>query len=316
MIHKNSKYDTEEFEKAFSDALRIVNAVGYPETTRQMNDDREEIRMRIEQKINAGKVIKHKSNIHYRNICAAAVALLVIFSTAYAAYRLGVRSSDERVSLQNNIEITAPYGIIARIILPDSSIVTLNGGSTLTYPAVFENGRRQVRLSGEGFFDVAKNSAPFTVHAAHISAEALGTRFGLKAYYDDPYTVLTLEEGCIKAIPAGENPDGGILLKPEQQLILNNETGAIRRQTVNVEEYTSWKDGVLTFRDLTWNEIAAILERRFNVEIRIASDKIRNERYFALFKYGENIEQILDKLSYKRPWKYVKRENMIEITEN
>jgi ferric-dicitrate binding protein FerR (iron transport regulator) len=316
MIHKDSKYDTEEFEKVFSDALRIVNAVGYPETTRQMNGDREEIRMRIEQKINAGKVIKHKRNIHYKNIsaAAAAVALLVIFSTAYAAYRLGARS-DERVPSGNNIEITAPYGVIARIILPDSSTVTLNGGSTLTYPALFENGR-QVRLSGEGFFDVAKNSAPFTVHAAHISAEALGTRFGFKAYDDDPYTVLTLEEGCIKAIPAGENPDGGILLKPEQQLILNNETGAIRRQTVNVEEYTSWKDGVLTFRDLTWNEIAAILERRFNVEIRIASEKIKNERYFALFKYGENIEQILDKLSYKRPWKYVKRENMIEITEN
>jgi hypothetical protein len=49
--------------------------------------------------------------------------------------------------------------------------------------------------------------------------------------------------------------------------------------------------------------------------VRSASDKIRNERYFALFKYRENIEQILDKLSYKRPWKYVKRENMIEIIE-
>lgn len=313
MIDKDSKYDTEEFEKVFIDTLRIVNAIGYPETTRQMNDDKEEILTCIERKISVENALKHKRKTHFKSIYAAAIALLVIFPTAYTAYRLGIRSS-ERVSSQNMIEVTAPYGIIARITLPDSSTVTLNSGSTLTYPALFEN-ERQVNLSGEGFFDVAKKNTTFTVNAAHISVKVLGTRFGFKAYNEDAYTVLTLEEGSIKAIPANESADEGILLKPRQQLILNNKTGEIRRQTVNLQEYTSWKDGVLTFRNLTWDEIATILERRFNVDICIASDKIRNERYFALFKYGENIEQILDKLSYKRPWKYVKRENVIEIIE-
>jgi ferric-dicitrate binding protein FerR (iron transport regulator) len=310
MIDKDSKYDTKEFEKIFIDTMRVVNAIGYSDTARQMNDDKEEIHTRLKQQIHAEKTTKRS----FKNIYAAAITLLVIFSTAYTAYRVGSRSG-EHVASQNTVEVAAPYGIIARILLPDSSIVTLNGGSTLTYPACFESERR-VNLSGEGFFDIAKKNTPFTVNATHISVKVLGTRFDFKAYDDDPYTVLTLEEGSIKAIPDNGNADEGILLKPKQQLILNNETGEIRRQTVNIQEYTSWKEGVLTFRNLTWDEIATILERRFNVKIRIASDKIKNERYFALFKYGENIEQILDKLSYKRPWKYVKRGNMIEIIEN
>jgi ferric-dicitrate binding protein FerR (iron transport regulator) len=313
MIDKDSTYDTEGLEKILADSLRLVNRVGYPDATQQMNSDRDAIYTRLEQKIHAERALKHKKEIRSKSACAAAVTLLIIFSATCAAYQAGIRSG-RRISSQNMVEVTAPYGIIARITLPDRSLVTLNGGSRLAYPAQFQ-GQRQVSLSGEGFFDIAKSDAPFTVNAAHISVRVLGTRFGFKAYDDDPYTVLTLEEGCIKAIPASENTDEGILLKPEQQLILNNKSGEIRRQTVNPQEYTSWKDGVLTFRNLTWDEIAVILKRRFNVDIHIASDKIKNEKYVALFRYGESIEQILDKLSYKRPWKYIKRNDTIEITE-
>jgi ferric-dicitrate binding protein FerR (iron transport regulator) len=314
MIDKDTKYDTNEFEKILIDTLRVINAIGYPETTQQMNEDKEEIHMRLEQKINAKTALKHKNKTRFKSLYAVAIALLVIFPTAYTAYRIGIRSG-ERISLQNMVEVTAPYGTIARITLPDSSVVILNGGSTLTYPVLFDDDR-QINLSGEGFFDIAKNNTTFTVSATHISAKVLGTRFGFKAYDDDRNTILTLEEGCIRAIPVNENGGEGILLRPEQQLILNNETGEIHRQSVNTQEYTSWKDGVLTFRNMTWNEIAIILERRFNVNIHIASDKIRNERYVALFKYGESLEQILDKLSYKRPWKYIKCNDTIEIIEN
>lgn len=312
MTDKETKYDTDESEKIFTDTLRIVNAIGYPEATRQMNDDRGEIYMRIEQKINAETAPAHQQKQRFHYLYAAAIALLVIFPTAYTAYRLGIRSG-QHTSSQSMIEVTAPYGTVTRITLPDHSHVTLNSGSTLVYPALFRD-ERQVSLSGEGYFDVTRNSAaPFTVRAAHISVEVLGTRFGVKAYDDDDVTVLTLEEGSVKAIPANEDTDVGILLKPEQQLILNNRTGEIRRQVVNTHEYTSWKDGTLTFRDMTWDEIAVILERRFNVDIHITSDRIKNERFVALFKHGENLEQILDKLSHKRPWKYVIHNDTIEI---
>ncbi|MDR1454985.1 MAG: DUF4974 domain-containing protein [Tannerella sp.] len=314
MIDNESGHGTEELGKILTDALCVVNAIGYPETAQRMNDDKEDIYICFERKISAKTVLNQKRKSRFRGMYVAAIALPVIFSVAYTAYRTGFRSG-RHIASHNLIEVTAPYGTITRVTLPDSSTVTLNCGSKLTYPALFED-ERQVSLSGEGFFNVAKSSATFTVHAAHVSVKVLGTRFGFKAYDDDPYTVLTLEEGSVKAIPANENEDDGILLKPEQQLILNNKTGEIHRQVVSRQEYTSWKDGILTFKNLTWEEISVILERRFNVDIHIASEKVKNERFVALFKYGENIEQILDKLSYKRPWKYIKRNNTIEIVEN
>ncbi|MDR1602715.1 MAG: DUF4974 domain-containing protein [Tannerella sp.] len=308
--HNNTEDATEEI---CAKTLQAIHAVGYPVATQQMHDGKEDIYTRTVRKIHADTALKHKSKVHAKHLYAAAIALSVILSATCVAYLLGVRSG-KHPSAQNPVEVTVPYGTVARITLPDGSQATLNGGSRLTYPALFEDSR-QVTLSGEGFFDIVRNNIPFTVNSAHISIKVLGTRFGFKAYDDDTHTVLTLEEGRIKAIPADEKTGEGFTLEPQQQLILNNETGEIRRQIVNAQEYTSWKDGILTFRNQTLDEIAVILRRRFNVDIRI-SGKIKNESYAALFKYGENIEQILDKLSYKRTWKYTKRNNVIEITEN
>ncbi|MDR3250683.1 MAG: DUF4974 domain-containing protein [Tannerella sp.] len=313
-MNTDSKTDREsEMEAICAEALRVVNAVGYPAATQQMSDGREEIYARVVRKIHARTEPNHKKRQLFRHVCAACIALLIVSTTAYTTYRLGFRSGN-RVAMQNPVEVAAPYGAVVRITLPDGSSATLNGGSRLTYPTRFE-GDRQVQLSGEGFFDVVKDETAFTVNATHISARVLGTRFGFKAYGDDPYTVLTLEEGRIKAILTDDNADEGVVLDAAQQLILNNETKEIRRQTVDAQEYVAWKDGILVFRDLTLGEIAAVLKRRFDVDIRIASGRIKDESYVARFMYHENIEQILDKLSYRRSWKYARYDNVIEITE-
>jgi ferric-dicitrate binding protein FerR (iron transport regulator) len=312
-MNMDSKHSTEDAtEEICAKALQAIHAVGYPEATQQMQADKEEIYARTVRKIHADTALKRKSRVHAKRLYTAAVALSVILSTTCAAYLLGIRSG-KRLSEQSPVEVTVPYGVTAGITLPDGSRATLNGGSRLTYPALFD-GNRQVRLSGEGYFDIVNDKTSFTVNAAHISVKVLGTRFGFKAYDDDAHTVLTLEEGRIKAFPAGEKTDEGFTLEADQQLILNNETGEIRRQVVNAREYTSWKDGILTFRNQTLGEIAVILRRRFNIDIRI-SGNIKNESYGAQFKHDENIEQILDKLSYKRTWKYAKHNNVIEITE-
>jgi ferric-dicitrate binding protein FerR (iron transport regulator) len=314
-MNANSKHNTEETEESiYAKTLQAVNAVGYPAAVRQMHDGREEIYTRIVRKIHADSASARKNQIRFNRLYAV-TAILIILSTAATAYWLGIRNG-RCVLAQNPIEVTVPYGVIAGVTLPDGSQVTLNSGSRLTYPAQFE-GDRAVSLSGEGFFDIVEGRTAFIVDAAHLSVRVLGTRFDFKAYGDDPYTVLTLEEGRIKAIPAGEKTGEGIALQPDQQLILNNETGEIRRQVVDAREYISWKDSILAFRDLTLAEIAVILKRRFNVDIRLAAGKIKNERYVAMFKHGENIEQILDKLSYRRSWKYeIRNSSVIEITEN
>src|SRR5690606_3766183 len=91
-----------------------------------------------------------------------------------------------------------PYGKRMEVGLPDSSTVWLNAGSTLTFPAVFAADRREVYITGEGYFDVKhRANHPFIVHARDVQINVLGTSFNVSAYADDAYIATLLIDGSI-----------------------------------------------------------------------------------------------------------------------
>jgi ferric-dicitrate binding protein FerR (iron transport regulator) len=310
-----NRKDENREDEICTKVLCLLQAMQHPDILNQMEKSKETVYNRVNRKMDADMLIdrskRYGRNIRILSLTAACIALLCIVT----AYQAGLRSA-KKTPGQTQVEWSVPYGIVSKVTLSDGTLVTLNGGSKLTYPGSFDGEERRVSLSGEGFFEVAKDEKhPFTVNAKNLSVKVLGTRFAFKAYEEDLHSVLTLEEGSIEAIPVNEGvmKKEGVLLKPAQQLILDNQTGELKRKNVNTDEYTSWKEGILHFRDLTLNEIAVILERRFDMKIRILSEEIGDEHYVAQFKYGENAEQILDKLSYKRSWKYIKQPGVIEI---
>lgn len=311
--------DTAWVDDVSTEVQHIIQAIKHPDASVQMQESRESVFGRINQKIESDLLI-HPANptpriALMRYLSIASVVALLLVSVATLSYFRGYRSGTTNLS-QTLVEVAVPLGTISHLVLSDGTKVTLNGGSTFTYPALFATDR-QVTLVGEGFFDVAKETEkPFIVHTANLSAKVLGTRFGFKAYKEDAQTVLTLEEGSVNALPFDKQSAVGILLHRDQQLVIDNETKEFQRRNVNVHEYVSWKDGVIIFRDQTLTEIAVILERRFDLKINIRSESIKNDRYVAQFKYGENVEQILDKLSYKRAWTYEKQQGIIEIVQH
>jgi ferric-dicitrate binding protein FerR (iron transport regulator) len=300
-------------EEICTKVLCLMHAIKHPNRAEDMEKSKEDIYSRISRKIDTGermtRVNEDRNRLRFKYFAAACITVLCMIAT----YWMGLRLRGEMPG-QAQVELRVPYGIISKVTLPDGTQVTLNGGSMLAYPAAF-GAERQVYLSGEGFFDVTKDEKhPFAVKSKNLSVRVLGTRFAFRTYEEDLHTVLTLEEGQVEATLANEDmKKGNLLLKPAQQLILDNSSGEFQRRNVNTYEYTSWKEGVLHFRGETLNEIAVILERRFNIKIRILTEETGGELYVAQFKYGENPEQILDKLSHKRSWEYVKRENGIEI---
>ncbi|MDR1937877.1 MAG: FecR domain-containing protein [Tannerellaceae bacterium] len=296
------------------EALFLINALKHSDISKQIEERKACIFERINHKINADKACcsmnVKKKNLRLKYLSIACIISLLMLSvvTCYIGY-----ASGKKISAQAQVEILVPYGILSQIKLPDESLVTLNGGSRLSYPASFGK-ERQVYLSGEGFFDINKDEKhPFTVNSKNISVRVLGTRFSFKAYEEDKQTILTLEEGSISAIPTCKNTKESILLTSDQQLILDHQTGELRRKTVRVKNFTSWKDGYLYFTDMSLGEIATTLERRFNVRITFSSDDIRGERYYAQFENDENAYQILDLLSRKQSWTYTKQNEIINI---
>ncbi len=297
-------------------AQEILHAVKHPDTSLQMEESRKTVWDKISSKTEADLLeSSFKGHRIYRYLSIASVVAILIISVSSLTYFGGYHSATRHFS-ETHVEVNVPAGTTSRLTLSDGTEVVLNGGSKLTYPASFTN-ERHISLRGEGFFDVAKDlHKPFFVHSENLSVKVLGTRFGFKAYTDDTQTVVTLEEGSVNAIVPGEDAQNNITLLPHQQIIVDNLTKKFEQRNVTAYDYISWKDGILTFRNLTMQEISTLLERYFGRKINIMSEDLKKEQYTAQFKHAESLEEILEKLSYRREWKYKKHSDRIEITTN
>ena len=302
-------------EQICKEVLRILMTMRHPAVSAQQEASKEAIFDRINTKIQADSGLGTKSNrkqVLFTYLKAACIVSFFLLSVT-GAYLAGDHFKRDSSSLVY-METIVPKGITSKVLLADGTVVTLNGGSTLSYPIRFGEKERRVKLQGEGFFEVTKEvKRPFIVSSEKLSVKVLGTSFCFRSYQEDMNTVVTLKEGSVKATPLDRNEQNGIMLKPDQQLILNNQTGEFQCLNVNTEESVSWMEGRFYFRNNTLEEITKTLERRFNVDIRILSEEIKNDRYFAHFGNGESVEQILKLLSHKRSWKYENRKGTIEI---
>lgn len=313
-------YDGEQdiVEELLIETLRVVNAAKSSNVDRLMCESKEFVFNKILNKIDMKPFVCHtKSNRHgiWNYLLVASVFLLLITS-AIAFYYYETYKSRMVELAETQIHLEVPFGVISRTVLPDGSRIVLNGGSKISYPALFTN-FRQISFSGEGFFEVAKDERnPFIINSKNISIKVIGTCFDIKAYDEDVKTILTLKEGSVKAFPLGTDIKEGIFLEPGQQLIIRNDTKEFRRCNVIADDYTAWKEGIFIFKHQALSEISATLERRFDVKINIESDIVGSEQYTAQFRYGENVEQILEKLSHKRSWRFIKKNGIIELTNN
>lgn len=311
-INKNQPDSDDDF--ICREALRILHAIKTPDVSAEINSRKEPIFQLINRKIEARKEVVTASQPvrFWKRLMPVAAVFLLLLSIGLSTYQIGY-GSGMAVRAEAMVEVQSPLGVLSSVLLPDGSKVTLNAGSTLIYPSVFSS-ERKVTLKGEGYFEIAKDKChPFIVHAEGMNVKVLGTRFSLKAYQKEDQTLLTLEEGCVEATTNIGEIAENIVLMPNQQLMLNNRTGELRRKTVNADYYTRWRSGNLIFRDAPLESITKELERRFNVRIQFEDTVYRAEKYYVVFEHGESLDQILSLLSYKRDWEYRMNGKHVEI---
>lgn len=159
--------------------------------------------------------------------------------------------------------LSTAKGETYKVRLPDGSLVYLNSASSLTYPvSLIERGKRKVKLSGEGYFEIYKDTKhPFVVETDKQEVEVLGTQFNVMAYVEEPTTLTTLVEGKVRiATLAGKSME----LLPGSQAMLSKD--GLHVQKVNVEDYTVWKDGVIVMESQTLGQVFRQLERWYDIE--------------------------------------------------
>lgn len=216
------------------------------------------------------------------------------------------------------VEYTAPYGSKTSLKLTDGSLVWLNAGTTLRYNRQFGARNRDIELSGEAYFEVAKNKTlPFTVNAKEISVTALGTKFNIKAYPDETSIQTMLLEGSVKL----ENHTGGklseVLLKPGQKAVFNPTDNKFMIFPGLDASEVSWTTDKWVIKKTRLGELARLLERRYDIDITFGEERIKEYEFGGTIK-GETIEQLLTAISYSAPLKYkiVNKRVSLSIDEN
>ena len=191
--------------------------------------------------------------------------------------------------------LTTPAGMQQEIVLPDGSHVWLNAASSIRYPVSFAGNHRTVAISGEAYFEVAKDaSRPFRVYVVHPAAgpngapvEVLGTHFNVSAYETEDMIKTTLLEGSVKVSSTQT-------LVPGQQAQQKKDATIQVKSGINMEEIVAWKKGELILNDVTYAEAARIIERWYNVQIKFGNPALQSCRLTVSFLKGEPINEAMD----------------------
>ncbi len=216
-------------------------------------------------------------------------AIFILFLALPFIYYLGTQNA----GLDNTTTtISCAYGDKSSITLPDSSIVSLNSGSKLTFNSDFKHGARKVFLVGEAFFSVTKDkNHPFRVKTSDVDIEVLGTEFNVKAYSDESLISTTLVEGSLKI----SSPYQNTKITPNQKLVFNKESKKMELQELaDTSADTDWKDGRFVFRNESLEELAPKLRRWFDVDIVFADERVKKRRFTGVLER----ESILEVISY------------------
>lgn len=185
--------------------------------------------------------------------------------------------------------LSTPRGGQYEIVLPDGSKVWLNAASSLHFPTRFAGSERVVELTGEAYFEVAKNSQrPFRVSVGDMRINVLGTHFNINAYTDENAIKTSLLEGSVK-ITQGKASD---VLKPGQQAVLNKNEDKVIIRNADVNEVIAWKNGLFQFEGADIATIMRQIARWYNMEI-IYKGKQSGRRFEGKISRNAHLQEVL-----------------------
>ncbi len=234
-------------------------------------------------------------------------------------------------------EIVTKNASKTKIILPDGSTVWLNADSKLWYYKSFGNVQREVYLTGEAFFDVAKNAAkPFIIHTKLIDVRVLGTLFNVRSYPNDKTVETSLVRGLVQ-VTLHSRPDEKYFLKPNEKLVVLNVPDSVNaqkniqpvlknlddnlvaiknltplQQDDSLKIETAWTKNRLCFIDESFDEVAHQLERWYDVQFVFKNDRYKNIRLNGSF-VNETLTQALDALKFSTNFHYEIKDKTVTI---
>jgi len=186
--------------------------------------------------------------------------------------------------------ITTPRGGQYQVVLPDGTKVWLNATSFIKFPVAFSGDRRVVEVSGEAYFEVAKDpSMPFIAKVKDVEVEVLGTHFDVMAYGEEGKISTTLLEGSVRVSRGREK----YAIAPGQQVVWKEDGEFNLNTDVDLEEVVAWKNGKFHFNNADIKTIMRQIARWYDVDVEY-EDIAADTRLGGVVSRKEDIRQLLD----------------------
>ena len=263
---------TRQEKKFFDDFCEELNK--YPDLWESWElTHKDKVRLQIytkmHQRIKRGPSVR-KSRMAVIWRIAASIVLLI--GLEYAGYRYLIKTPEVEL-----VTMSTESGQRSKIALADGTVIQLNEESSISFPKTFSPTERVINLSGEAFFEVAKDSSkPFTVKTGNLKTTVLGTTFNIQAYPKDEGIRVTVATGKVKVANEREDTGTGLILYPSEQGIYNRVENSMEKKTVDLDEYVVWKEDVIHLDKKTLLKTTQILSKWYNVEFQFGNEAIKN----------------------------------------
>lgn len=225
-------------------------------------------------------------------VAAVAAVAAVVFLNTHGSGCVGTQPADTlQLCLANNGTSVKTY------LLADNTKVFLKPGSEISYNVSGLEDSRQLRLRGEAYFDVARDSLrPFIVHTENISVKVLGTAFTVSSIPGRPDTEVVLERGKVRIL----SPEGTSMLdlKPNQSARYSSADGVVDVESCYAKAFVASHFNLVSLEDATLAEIVSALEESFETEIGVRDVKRPQERYYFNYLKTDSLDDILSVLEF------------------
>jgi len=252
----------------------------------------------IQRKTDSFELKKNQPVIHYFKIAVNSyqkiAAILLLPLLLFISYYILSQPENEIQYFQT----MTVQGQKSQVILPDGTKVWLNAESMLEYPSAFGKNIREVRMTGEAFFEVTENkSVPFYAKAGNVEVKVTGTSFNLKAYSDENEVETSLMEGEIELkVPKINNTSSSnsLIMKPGDSYVYNTKTDKLLKSDFKADEINGWKNNQLIFKDDNFKALAKKIERWYAVEMIYNEEELNDQRLTVECFEGESLSRVLE----------------------
>ncbi|MCK5102663.1 MAG: FecR domain-containing protein, partial [Cyclobacteriaceae bacterium] len=231
-------------------------------SSREVDMEWERLENAIDFEASTGKT---KERSLFGNMYKYAAVLLFMIVAAFTLYFYLNNNPQEQLVAELQIQ---------EVELSEGSKVTINSNSKLTYPKKFEKSKRVVALSGEAFFEVAKDpKRPFIINAGEIRVEVLGTSFNVKAHETNDNIEVTVSSGKV-AVYRPENPDERVVLIKGQKAIFYKSTTKIEASINDNINFNAWKTKQIIFEDTPMPDVVRIINEIYKSDLKLVGGQL------------------------------------------